>query len=164
DGISPKWTVNLSPVLTEQLASPEFQKELSFYYENVRRACVESREHFTKQGRNDIVRLTLFWEEFYERMWELHRRIGADIPAPLRPLPPPPSASPTPGPSPARPPTAPCPCSRATNRPPCSGAPPSRPPAATSDGRPAASGCPSARTGRATSGRRPPGATAAASA
>ena len=36
DGISPKWTINLSPVLTEQLASPEFQKELSFYYENVR--------------------------------------------------------------------------------------------------------------------------------
>ena len=41
DGISPKWTINLSPVLTEQLASPEFQKELSFYYDNVRRACVE---------------------------------------------------------------------------------------------------------------------------
>src|SRR2546430_7055361 len=39
DGISPKWTINLSPILTEQLASPEFQKELSFYYENVRRAC-----------------------------------------------------------------------------------------------------------------------------
>ena len=29
EGISPKWTINLSPVLTEQLASPEFQKELS---------------------------------------------------------------------------------------------------------------------------------------
>src|SRR5881409_3036216 len=28
DGISPKWTINLSPILTEQLASPEFQKEL----------------------------------------------------------------------------------------------------------------------------------------
>ena len=28
EGISPKWTVNLSPVLAEQLASPEFQKEL----------------------------------------------------------------------------------------------------------------------------------------
>ena len=28
DGISPKWTINLSPVLTEQLASAEFQKEL----------------------------------------------------------------------------------------------------------------------------------------
>jgi 1,4-alpha-glucan branching enzyme len=80
DGISPKWTINLSPVLTEQLASPEFQKELAFYYDNVRRACVESREHFTKSGDRAIVGLTHFWEEFYERMWEFHRRIGGDIP------------------------------------------------------------------------------------
>jgi 1,4-alpha-glucan branching enzyme len=80
EGLSPKWTINLSPVLTEQLASPEFQKELSFYYENVRRACVESRAHFTKEGMSGIVGLTYFWEEFYERMWELHRRIGGDIP------------------------------------------------------------------------------------
>jgi 1,4-alpha-glucan branching enzyme len=80
DGLSPKWTINISPVLTEQLASPEFQKELSFYYENVRRACVESREYFTQQGDQPIVALTHFWEEFYERMWELHRRIGGDIP------------------------------------------------------------------------------------
>src|SRR4029077_14862156 len=48
EGISPKWTINLSPVLVEQLASPEFQKELSFYHDNARRACVESREHFTR--------------------------------------------------------------------------------------------------------------------
>ncbi len=39
DGISPKWTVNLSPILVEQLASPDFQKELAFYYEMVRRNC-----------------------------------------------------------------------------------------------------------------------------
>jgi 1,4-alpha-glucan branching enzyme len=80
DGISPKWTINLSPVLTEQLASPEFQKELSFYHDNARRACVESREHFTREGQKEIVRLTYFWEEFFERMWEMHRRIGGDIP------------------------------------------------------------------------------------
>jgi 1,4-alpha-glucan branching enzyme len=80
EGVSPKWTINLSPVLTEQLASPEFQKELSFYYENVRRACAESRAHFTREGQPEIVGLTDFWEEFYERMWELHRRIGGDIP------------------------------------------------------------------------------------
>jgi 1,4-alpha-glucan branching enzyme len=80
DGISPKWTINLSPVLTEQLASPEFQKELAFYYENVRHACLESRGHFEREGVKEIVRLTRFWEEFYERMWEMHRRIGGDIP------------------------------------------------------------------------------------
>jgi 1,4-alpha-glucan branching enzyme len=80
DGISPKWTINISPVLAEQLASAEFQKELAFYYENVRRACVDSRAHFVREGHDDIVELTRFWEQFYERMWELHRRIGGDIP------------------------------------------------------------------------------------
>src|SRR5207247_1689209 len=80
DGISPRWSINLSPVLTEQLASPEFQKELAFYRENVLRACAESREHFTREGDHEIVKLTYFWEEFYERMWELHRRIGGDLP------------------------------------------------------------------------------------
>jgi 1,4-alpha-glucan branching enzyme len=80
DGISPKWTINLSPILTEQLASPGFQKEISFYYENVRRACAETRAHFEQQGGKEAVRLTAFWDDFYERMWELHRRIGGDIP------------------------------------------------------------------------------------
>ena len=80
DGISPKWTINISPVLAEQLAAPEFQKELAFYYDNVRRACADSREHFRREGLDDIVALTRFWEQFYERMWELHRRIGGDIP------------------------------------------------------------------------------------
>ncbi|HEU4366634.1 MAG TPA: 1,4-alpha-glucan branching protein domain-containing protein [Methylomirabilota bacterium] len=86
DGLSPKWTINVSPVLTEQLASPEFQTELAFYYENVRRACVESRAHFKGTGDQPIVALTYFWEEFYERMWELHRRIGGDIPGTLADL------------------------------------------------------------------------------
>lgn len=86
DGISPKWTLNVSPVLAEQLASPEFQKELAFYYDNIRRACVESREHFEREGQAAIVRLTQYWEAFYERMWELHRRIGGDIPGTLAEL------------------------------------------------------------------------------
>jgi len=80
DGITPKWTINLSPVLTEQLASPEFQQELAFYYGNLRRACAETREYFGREGQHDLVKLTHFWEAFYERMWELHRRIGGDIP------------------------------------------------------------------------------------
>jgi 1,4-alpha-glucan branching enzyme len=80
DGISPRWSINISPILTEQLASPEFQKELGFYRDHTLRACADSREQFAREGRRDVVELTHFWEEFYERMWELHRRIGGDIP------------------------------------------------------------------------------------
>jgi len=81
DGISPKWTINLSPVLVEQLASPEFQKELAFYYDNIRRTCADTRAHFHREGQQELVALTHFWEHSYERMWELHRRIGGDLPA-----------------------------------------------------------------------------------
>ncbi len=80
DGISPRWTVNLSPILVEQLASPEFQKELAYYYEVVRRNCLETMKYFEEQGVKEAVELTHFWEDVYERMWELHRRIGGDIP------------------------------------------------------------------------------------
>src|SRR5207249_3886457 len=62
DGISPKWTMNLSPVLVEQLASPEFQKELAFYYDNVRRACAESRDYFAKNGAPEFLGLCDFWQ------------------------------------------------------------------------------------------------------
>ena len=40
----------------------------------------ETPRAFRREGQHDIVELTHFWEEFYERMWELHRRIGGDIP------------------------------------------------------------------------------------
>jgi 1,4-alpha-glucan branching enzyme len=86
DGVSAKWTINVSPVLAEQLASPEFQRELTFYADNLRRACTESRAWFTREGDAAIVALTEFWEGFIERMWDLHRRIGGDIPGALAEL------------------------------------------------------------------------------
>jgi len=85
-GVSPKWTINVSPVLAEQLASPEFQRELAFYADNLRRTCADSRAHFDRQGDRAIVALTGFWEQFYDRMWELHRRINGDIPGALAEL------------------------------------------------------------------------------
>src|ERR671924_373635 len=85
DGISPKWTINLSPVLVEQLASPEFQKELAFYYDNVRRACVESRDYFAKNGAPEFLGLCDFWQHHYEwtpptgRERGVERRLRAGI-------------------------------------------------------------------------------------
>src|SRR2546422_2346665 len=71
DGISPKWTINLSPILTEQLDSPEFQKEISFYSYDVRRAYVDSHAHLQGVGNKEIVRLAPFWEKFNESIWEM---------------------------------------------------------------------------------------------
>jgi 1,4-alpha-glucan branching enzyme len=79
EGVSPRWTVNLSPVLVEQLASPAFQQELAHYHATRRQACADTREHFSREGRAELVKLTHLWEEFYERMWEFHRRLGGDL-------------------------------------------------------------------------------------
>src|SRR5436853_7073040 len=79
DGISPKWTINISPVLAEQLASPEYQRELQLYGDNLRRSCADSRAEFDRQGDRAIVALTAFWEQFYEQMWELHRSLNGDL-------------------------------------------------------------------------------------
>src|SRR5229473_2694063 len=79
DGISPKWTINISPVLAEQLASAEYQRELQLYGDNLRRFCADSRAEFERQGDRAIVALTAFWEQFYEQMWELHRSLNGDI-------------------------------------------------------------------------------------
>lgn len=79
DGISPRWTISVSPILAEQLASPDFQKELSAYHEARRQACADNRAQFEREGRHELARLTDLWEAFYERMWELHRRIAGDI-------------------------------------------------------------------------------------
>jgi 1,4-alpha-glucan branching enzyme len=79
DGISPRWTINISPILAEQLASPEFQSELAQYAENLRRICADTRAHFEREGDPAIVALTAFWEQYYDRMWALHRRLQGDI-------------------------------------------------------------------------------------
>lgn len=86
EGLSPKWTINVSPVLAEQLGSPEFQRELSFYYENTLKTCADSRKYFAGIGDTAIVALTDFWESFFERMWSLYQKIGREIPAALADL------------------------------------------------------------------------------
>src|SRR5437868_14294869 len=46
----------------------------------MRRGSKECRELFQKTNEQEIVALPSFWEEFYDRMWALHRRIAGAIP------------------------------------------------------------------------------------
>jgi 1,4-alpha-glucan branching enzyme len=78
-GVSPKWTIDISPVLAEQLAAPDFRTELEFYVENRRRACRENREHFGRSGRPDLATLVDFWGETLDRMWALFLRRGGNL-------------------------------------------------------------------------------------
>jgi 1,4-alpha-glucan branching enzyme len=79
DGISPRWTINISPVLAEQLASPVFQKEIEFFIETRLRYVEDNRGYFRRSGQDALVALTHYWEEYFQRMWGLLRSAGDDL-------------------------------------------------------------------------------------
>ena len=79
EGISPRWTINISPVLAEQLASPVFQKEIEFFIETRLRYVEDNRGYFRQTGQAELVALTHYWEEYFQRMWGLLRGVGGDI-------------------------------------------------------------------------------------
>ena len=79
EGISPRWTVGLSPVLAEQLAAPGFQRELQFFLEERFRACRENRKEFLHHRLDSLGRLTEFWEERLTRVQDFLQRLGGDL-------------------------------------------------------------------------------------
>jgi 1,4-alpha-glucan branching enzyme len=79
DGISPRWTINISPVLAEQLASPVFQKEIEFFIETRLRYVEDNRGYFRRTGQAALVALTHYWEEYFQRMWGLLRGVDGDL-------------------------------------------------------------------------------------
>src|SRR5262249_10898825 len=68
-----------SPVLAEQLASGVFQKEFEFFMETRLRYVEDNRAYFRRTGQGDMVALTRYWEEYFERMWGLLRDMGGDL-------------------------------------------------------------------------------------
>jgi 1,4-alpha-glucan branching enzyme len=79
DGISPRWTINISPVLAEQLASGAFQKEFDFFIGTRLKYVEDNRQYFRRTGEDALVALTHVWEEYFEKMWGLLRGVGGDL-------------------------------------------------------------------------------------
>jgi 1,4-alpha-glucan branching enzyme len=79
EGLSPKWTVAISPVLAEQLASPHFRKELEFFLDHRLQACQENREWFRLSGETSLAGLADYWEASMNRTRDLFREIGGDL-------------------------------------------------------------------------------------
>jgi len=79
EGLSPRWTVNISPVLAEQLAAPVFQKEIEFFIQTRLRYVEDNRRYFRESGQERLLALTEYWEAYFERMWALFRGMGGDL-------------------------------------------------------------------------------------
>jgi 1,4-alpha-glucan branching enzyme len=80
EGISPKATVGITPVLAEQLAAPGFGDELDGYLAQKRDAAIADGKQFQKTGEKERAVLANYWTETYsDLLTSYNERYGRDI-------------------------------------------------------------------------------------
>ena len=80
EGITPKITQGITPILAEQLADPAFHDEMSGYILMKIKAAEEDREYFVHTGETHLTRLSEDWIEFYTQCREdFENRYGRNI-------------------------------------------------------------------------------------
>jgi len=80
EGLSPKITLGLTPVLVEQLRDPSFQDELSDYLRGKVASAQANQEHFRREGNYHMAYLARYWEDWYGRaLTDFEARHGRDI-------------------------------------------------------------------------------------
>ncbi|MFQ5585677.1 MAG: DUF1957 domain-containing protein, partial [Thermodesulfobacteriota bacterium] len=65
EGVSPKVTVGLTPLLTEMLTTDSFQEEFVSYLEERITAAERDLGEFEKLGKKHLTVLARMWREFY---------------------------------------------------------------------------------------------------
>ncbi len=76
---SPHFTIDLSPVLAAQLAAPAFKAEVEGFMRARIQSARENRAEFSRDGRDHLVSLTQFWEQFYRDRLEQFERLNGDL-------------------------------------------------------------------------------------
>lgn len=66
EGISPKVTLGITPVLAEMLASDAFKEEFKGYLQDKIQRAGQDWEGFQAQGEKHLAGLALFWRRWYE--------------------------------------------------------------------------------------------------
>lgn len=80
-------TIGITPVLTEQLASPAFCDEVGAYIDRKIAAAIKDEEQFEKEESGDLISLARGWREFFEGIKKyFHEEIGGDIVGTFRAL------------------------------------------------------------------------------
>ncbi|MCG2715212.1 MAG: DUF1957 domain-containing protein [Candidatus Marinimicrobia bacterium] len=65
EGISPKVTFGITPILTEQLASEKFKHGFIHYLDQKIEAARENKVEFAKIKNEHLEKVSIFWEEYY---------------------------------------------------------------------------------------------------
>lgn len=80
EGLSPKITLGLTPILVEQLRDASFQDELSDYLRGKIAAAQDNQTQFEAEGSYHMAYLARFWNDWYEaRLREFETVYGRDI-------------------------------------------------------------------------------------
>lgn len=65
EGLTPKLTIGISPVLAEQLNDETFKQEFCHYLQTKIEAAIEDHKQFSKYGNTHLAKLALMWQNFY---------------------------------------------------------------------------------------------------
>jgi len=68
EGVNLKVTINISPILAEQLASREFAEEFLQYLDMRINLAEEDEVEFKRTGRKNLAKVAKFWKEFYSEI------------------------------------------------------------------------------------------------
>lgn len=79
DDVGPTATINLSPILCEQMASATFRDEITAMLAQRLQSCEEARRHFSDTGEDDLASLCTFWRAFYEGVRRQFDALNGDL-------------------------------------------------------------------------------------
>lgn len=82
----PRITINVSPVLAEQLAAPAFGREFEEFIRTRIAAARDNAAEFERQNRGDLLAGAHNWERTYRARLEQFERLNGDLPAAFRTL------------------------------------------------------------------------------
>jgi 1,4-alpha-glucan branching enzyme len=80
EGLSPKITLGLTPILVEQLRDPTFHDELLGYLQEKIKSAAQNEEQFRREGNYHMAYLARYWEDWYTKaLTDFRDRYGCDI-------------------------------------------------------------------------------------
>ena len=85
-GVSPRITIDVSPVLAGQLAAPAFRSEFEEYLRARISSARENRQEFAAANQPELAHLAEGWEGFYRDRLQQFERLNGDLVGALRAL------------------------------------------------------------------------------
>jgi len=79
DGIRSALTIDLSPVLAEQMALPAFPEEFRSYLRYKISAARQDYMEFKGRGEREMMPLAEYWEGFYQQALEFFEKLQGDL-------------------------------------------------------------------------------------